>query len=345
MHPKVLNSSGVVSAQSTPTHSSAIPVPSSSSSKDPEPESSFAVCVSSRPRISSRLASPEKAPERDLPTLAKRPDATIGLLERRMFCTTFVKFVVPRNETVCLFFKSSVAMNIRCFTEGISSTSTRSFVVWKKEQMSCSDAEFSAAMFANRNKSSKVATTGKGGCVAARVFACKRLGRSTKVRFALENDSASPSSAFFTVAVVEKSSSNSNLFFAFSVLSDCVSDCVSDVSVSTTARGVPAMSLREVVPGFKATSVGAVLHRLWLALPSPQCNRRATNPRASHRMENDFHVFSPAEAACGAAERTANALWRATRGTEVTAMRSMACFRCTQDGYEEGPCVVRFGTG
>ena len=115
---------------------------------------------------------PEKAPDNDRPTEARRPDARTGSFDRRMFCATFVKFVVPRNEMVCRFRAWSVAMNRRCFTETMSSTTTSSAVSAKNASISDAGALFSDAMRANRSSSSNVDTTGNGGCVAARVFAC-----------------------------------------------------------------------------------------------------------------------------------------------------------------------------
>ena len=89
-----------------------------------------------------------------------------------MFCATFVKFVVPRKEMVCRFRALSVAMNRRCFTDFMSSTTTSSAVSAKNASISDAGALFSDAMRANRSSSSNVDTTGNAGCVAARVFAC-----------------------------------------------------------------------------------------------------------------------------------------------------------------------------
>ena len=106
---------------------------------------------------------PEKAPDNDRPTEARRPDARTGSFDRRMFCATFVKFVVPRKEMVCRFRALSVAMNRRCFTDFMSSTTTSSAVSAKNASISDAGALFSDAMRANRSSSSNVDTTGNGG--------------------------------------------------------------------------------------------------------------------------------------------------------------------------------------
>ena len=161
VHPKRARSSGDAS------HDTFSHAPSgSSSSNDPEPEPSpepAAVGSAAAPRR------PEKAPESDRPTLARRPEAVTGSLLRRMFWTTLVRFVVPRKLTVCVLRAWSVAMNARCLTLSRSRTVTVSFVSAKNASISSVGLEFRLAMFANRRSSSNVPTTGSGGCVAARV--------------------------------------------------------------------------------------------------------------------------------------------------------------------------------
>mmetsp|Transcript_11744 Transcript_11744/g.49237 ORF Transcript_11744/g.49237 Transcript_11744/m.49237 type:complete len:242 (-) Transcript_11744:249-974(-) len=202
VHPSRLSDSGVADDQSMSSHDSA-----SSSSNEPlslseDEEGSLGLSPETSPTSSETFTPfvfeavmPEKAPDNDRPTEASLPDAVTGSFDSRMFCTTFVKFVVPRNETVCRRFSWSVAMNTRCFTDTMSITTTSSPVTEKNASISDVGAPFSDAIFANRRSSSNVDTTGNGGCVAARVFACRRFVVSRRFFVAVATTSASPSRA------------------------------------------------------------------------------------------------------------------------------------------------------
>mmetsp|Transcript_13691 Transcript_13691/g.61466 ORF Transcript_13691/g.61466 Transcript_13691/m.61466 type:complete len:373 (-) Transcript_13691:300-1418(-) len=110
----------------------------------------------------------EKDPDRDRPTMASRPEAVTGFELSRMFWTTFVRFLVPLNEMMCVFVVWLVATNTRCCTRSRSITVTSSRVVAKNSRIVSGSSPLRTAMRANLRSSSNVSTTGRGGCVSAR---------------------------------------------------------------------------------------------------------------------------------------------------------------------------------
>ena len=153
MHPLRANSLGSAS-KSMLAHSS-------SSSKLPLPLLSFE-SLAPAPRRN------EKDPDRDRPTMASRPEAVTGFELSRMFWTTFVRFLVPLNEMMCVFVVWLVATNTRCCTRSRSITVTSSRVVAKNSRIVSGSSPLRTAMRANLRSSSNVSTTGRGGCVSAR---------------------------------------------------------------------------------------------------------------------------------------------------------------------------------
>ena len=120
MHPLRANSLGSAS-KSMLAHSS-------SSSKLPLPLLSFE-SLAPAPRRN------EKDPDRDRPTMASRPEAVTGFELSRMFWTTFVRFLVPLNEMMCVFVVWLVATNTRCCTRSRSITVTSSRVGAKNSRI------------------------------------------------------------------------------------------------------------------------------------------------------------------------------------------------------------------
>ena len=100
--------------------------------------------------------------------MASRPEAVTGFELSRMFWTTFVRFLVPLNEMMCVFVVWFVATNTRCCTRSRSITVTSSRVVAKNSRIVSGSSPLRSAMRANLRSSSNVSTTGRGGCVSDR---------------------------------------------------------------------------------------------------------------------------------------------------------------------------------
>ena len=154
MHPRRAISAGDA-FQSTSSHWTG-----SSSSNEPLPSPPASSAAFPR-----RSLSPENAPERDRPTLARRPDARTGFDERRMFCTTLVRFVVPKRTRAAAVIRhdeNALFHALRCRARSRPRSSPR------KIRESPRRARRSKTRCSRTEAASNVATTGNGGCVAAR---------------------------------------------------------------------------------------------------------------------------------------------------------------------------------